>query len=416
MTPMGSLLEIAALAPQAENVSIPFSFLTTLHAIRKTYHLSDPDWWPFLRLQHAIRESDGILLAKHNLAVATLYLLQSGIKLPDLHEEFLNIYVLPNERLDVWQADLYFAIKITLVINNWPLSELLFSEAFPEPARRVLQRRNQATDTLPEILSDGERLLLTRCEYVRSQYNAGAFSTDELEKLRGGRTWHQSIQRALPYVIHLIKRILQNPLLARTDPSNLQGRSACPETHNVPKKGRTALSQDDLPGTTTILPEALGEAVRKLTEKRSETPNIDGVDLNAVHDTSRMSAERQAAVLEPTLTTEAAKTSRQSAHTRRPWTSDEEAALLVGLATVAGPHWSQILALYGATGSISNILRDRSQVQLKDKARNLKLSYLKAGKEVPSELRGVTGSLGKRKRTLQGDGNTAEGQDMGVGS
>ncbi|PIA88782.1 Transcription factor TBF1 [Cercospora beticola] len=81
---------------------------------------------------------------------------------------------------------------------------------------------------------------------------------------------------------------------------------------------------------------------------------------------------------------------------RQPWTKPEEDALLSGLERVNGPHWSQILALYGRGGSVSEVLKDRNQVQLKDKARNLKLWYLKTGKEVPPALRGVTGELRKR--------------------
>lgn len=57
---------------------------------------------------------------------------------------------------------------------------------------------------------------------------------------------------------------------------------------------------------------------------------------------------------------------------------------------------SQILSLYGRGGSISEVLKDRNQIQLKDKARNLKLWYLKMGNEVPACLRGVTGELRKR--------------------
>lgn len=81
---------------------------------------------------------------------------------------------------------------------------------------------------------------------------------------------------------------------------------------------------------------------------------------------------------------------------RRPWTSEEEKALLDGLERVKGPHWSQILALYGAGGSISEVLKDRNQVQLKDKARNLKLFFLKSGVEVPGYLKRVTGELRTR--------------------
>jgi len=360
-----------------------------------------------------VTQADSTLLAKHNLAVATLYLLQ-GSKLPDLHEEFLNIYVLPNERLEVWHADLFFAIKITVVIGSWPVSELLFSCGFPDPASRVLKRRDQLDDALPDDMTDGERLLYTRCAYVRAQYNAGALSVEEVDKLRGGRTWCQSVQRALPHIIHLVIRVQQDSTLVQTDPSNLRGRFARPDSHVVPQKGRIALSPDDLPGTTAILAEAIGQAVRTMAENRSETPSIEPVDLHTIYDGSSAPDERQAAVLQPMPTTEVAVLTSAATQTRRPWTSDEEEALLAGLATVAGPHWSQILALYGATGSISSVLRDRSQVQLKDKARNLKLSYLKAGKEVPTELRGVTGSLGKRKRTKQGVLKTAEDEDVDV--
>lgn len=81
---------------------------------------------------------------------------------------------------------------------------------------------------------------------------------------------------------------------------------------------------------------------------------------------------------------------------RQPWKNEEEKALLDGLAEVKGPHWSQILSLYGRGGSISEVLKDRSQIQLKDKARNLKLWYLKVGNEVPACLQGVTGELRKR--------------------
>ncbi|KAI9828125.1 MAG: TTAGGG repeat binding factor [Thelocarpon impressellum] len=81
---------------------------------------------------------------------------------------------------------------------------------------------------------------------------------------------------------------------------------------------------------------------------------------------------------------------------RRPWTTDEENALMAGLDRVKGPHWSQILAMFGAGGTINESLKDRNQVQLKDKARNLKLFFLKSGIEVPYYLQFVTGELKTR--------------------
>jgi hypothetical protein len=69
---------------------------------------------------------------------------------------------------------------------------------------------------------------------------------------------------------------------------------------------------------------------------------------------------------------------------------------MAGLDLVKGPHWSSILGLYGEGGSISQVLKDRTQVQLKDKARNLKLFFLKSNTEVPYFLKAVTGDLKSR--------------------
>ncbi|ROV95117.1 hypothetical protein VSDG_05862 [Cytospora chrysosperma] len=102
---------------------------------------------------------------------------------------------------------------------------------------------------------------------------------------------------------------------------------------------------------------------------------------------------RQAAVAKSS--THAAR--REGLHsTRRPWTPEEEKALMEGLDKVKGPHWSQILQLYGLNGTISDILKDRTQVQLKDKARNLKLFFLKTNSEMPYYLQCVTGELKTR--------------------
>ncbi len=69
---------------------------------------------------------------------------------------------------------------------------------------------------------------------------------------------------------------------------------------------------------------------------------------------------------------------------------------MAGLDMVKGPHWSQILSLFGPNGTISDILKDRTQVQLKDKARNLKLFFLKTSSEMPYYLQSVTGELKTR--------------------
>ena len=81
---------------------------------------------------------------------------------------------------------------------------------------------------------------------------------------------------------------------------------------------------------------------------------------------------------------------------RRQWSMEEEGALMAGLDLVKGPHWSQILAMFGPGGTVNETLKDRTQVQLKDKARNLKLFFLKNETEVPYYLQFVTGELKTR--------------------
>ena len=77
---------------------------------------------------------------------------------------------------------------------------------------------------------------------------------------------------------------------------------------------------------------------------------------------------------------------------RRPWTKEEEKALRQAL-ELKGPQWSVILEYFGAGGKVNETLKNRTQVQLKDKARNWKMFFLKAGLPVPEYLLKVTGDL-----------------------
>ncbi|EGW33394.1 uncharacterized protein SPAPADRAFT_55275 [Spathaspora passalidarum NRRL Y-27907] len=82
---------------------------------------------------------------------------------------------------------------------------------------------------------------------------------------------------------------------------------------------------------------------------------------------------------------------------RRPWTRDEEKALRHAL-ELKGPQWATILELFGNGGKISEALKNRTQVQLKDKARNWKMFFLKSGLPVPGYLSRVTGDLDRESK------------------
>lgn len=85
---------------------------------------------------------------------------------------------------------------------------------------------------------------------------------------------------------------------------------------------------------------------------------------------------------------------------KRLWTKQEEGALVEAL-KAHGPAWSKILELHGAGGSISESLKNRTQVQLKDKARNWKMYFLKGGLPVPEYLCKVTGDLERDEKSKQ---------------
>lgn len=91
---------------------------------------------------------------------------------------------------------------------------------------------------------------------------------------------------------------------------------------------------------------------------------------------------------------------------RRPWTKEEEKALRHAL-ELKGPHWSSILESFGAGGKISEALKNRNAVQLKDKARNWKMFFLKSGLPVPDYLTKVTGDLERDDKLKRARKNAA---------
>jgi hypothetical protein len=84
---------------------------------------------------------------------------------------------------------------------------------------------------------------------------------------------------------------------------------------------------------------------------------------------------------------------------RRIWTDEEEAALREGL-KLKGTHWTAILELFGPGGQINESLKNRSSLQLKDKARNWKFYYIKNNLPIPDYLSKATGDLDKYKKAI----------------
>lgn len=73
----------------------------------------------------------------------------------------------------------------------------------------------------------------------------------------------------------------------------------------------------------------------------------------------------------------------------RQWTPQEQAALMKGLERAKGPFWSQILSLFGSSGTVNQALKDRDIADLKIKAQELRYEFQVSGRDVPQYLQQV---------------------------
>lgn len=288
-----------------------------------------------------------------------------------LNEFFMETFVPLGHRLLKWQGAIYLELKtqiyISALMNSEGSPEAMLDELFPPDLdAQILTRHPDAPS-----LSPSEQDFIDRSRARKSYLLAEPSSDEALKELPKKYQWNDFVREFASCITKNVDGIMNVPVRSQAN------------------QGNTSKS-----GAQDISAGLLGNGA----------PNgaLNGVQSLSLNGKAGGSDTRKAAPAASTI--------------RQPWTKPEEDALLAGLERVNGPHWSQILALYGRGGSISEILKDRNQVQLKDKARNLKLWYLKTGKEVPNSLRGVTGELRKRggARARAALGMLDEEQNNGV--
>ena len=280
-----------------------------------------------------------------------------------LNEYFLETFVPLGHRLLKWQGAVFLELKtqayISALMNSDTAPERMLDDLFPHDLdAQILTRHPDAPS-----LSPSEQDFIDRCRSRRSYLTIDPNSHDALGQLPKRYQWADFVREFASSINKNIESIVSTPSRAH---QQLLASTAAPNDRKY----------QPIQDTLSIL---------------SSQPNNQTTPPTSAHPTRQDSLP--AAKLSGAQT---ATSSPSATSTRQPWTKPEEDALLAGLARVSGPHWSQILALYGRGGSVSEVLKDRNQVQLKDKARNLKLWYLKTGREVPECLRGVTGELRKR--------------------
>lgn len=281
-----------------------------------------------------------------------------------LNEYFLETFVPLGHRLLKWQGAVFLELKtqayISALMNSDTAPDRMLDDLFPHDLdAQILTRHPDAPS-----LSPSEQDFIDRCRSRRSYLLVDPSSHTAYGDLPKRYQWADFVREFASSVNKNVDSIISTP-----SRSHQQMLSSTVSTHDR--------KPQHLPDTLTILSsQPPGQTTPPVPGHSSRQPSLP---------VSKSSAAQASATSSPSATT-----------TRQPWTKPEEDALLAGLGRVSGPHWSQILALYGRGGSVSEVLKDRNQVQLKDKARNLKLWYLKTGREVPDCLRGVTGELRKR--------------------
>ncbi len=270
-----------------------------------------------------------------------------------LDQFFLDTFVPLGHRLLKWQGEILLELKtqsyISALLNSDGSPEALLDELFPTDLdSRILTRHPDAPS-----LSPSEQDFIDR-SHARKNYLLAENSTDEAKRdLPRKYQWSKFVREFVSCVSKNVEAILNTP------------------SRGLPQGGNNSTNkQQQQPSSATA---AAAASALETLNKRSGTHTASTNDTAEDHPRPRPPAGSQAQ--------------------RQKWTPPEEEALLDGLSRVNGPHWAQILMLYGRGGSLSEVLKDRNQVQLKDKARNLKLWHLKMGREVPTALAGVTGEL-----------------------
>jgi hypothetical protein len=347
---------------------------------------------------------------KANLATFVICVFRGqNIPFIELDESFLDIFMPTGSRLLKSEGALFLELKtqafIAIMMNGGVKKDDILDKLFPRDRGlelAILRRRSEPTHLAPS-----EQDFISRAHTRRTYLATDAHSVESLARLPHKYSWKDFLEE----VASCVRRVLEGMDSAKDAVTqSMLGVTSSPEdpitkatlaAHAAISGHSRSLSMNVLPLSTHSSPYqthlinfsdspsslASGRTFRSGTNSSPTTPESLSMPFGSArtsHPTSSPSTHKGPA-----------RRSNPPSQ-RRPWTPEEEKALLDGLERVKGPHWSQILALYGAGGSLAETLKDRNQVQLKDKARNLKLFFLKSGVEVPGYLKRVTGELRTR--------------------
>ena len=275
----------------------------------------------------------------------------------------------------------------------------LLQEIFPSDLSEQLIMRRTGKDTVgaSETLTPSEGDFLDRCD--RRRENLSNFT--EFKALTQAYDWSHFIKELLDYCNRNMGLIVwgrrgrgKSPLFTfdkdEFDSQVLYASgAAAPSAHY---RGTASTADDDeFEGQDSQLDSDL---VHPALSSGAGVANFAAISSFSNQPLSASDGKRVTQSLVSAAIAASANSGIKKLKPKRTWSKEENDALIEGLKAF-GPSWSKILDNYGPGGKVSEDLKNRTQVQLKDKARNWKLHYLKAGKELPDYLSKVTGNIAK---------------------
>ncbi|KAJ1765856.1 TTAGGG repeat binding factor, partial [Coemansia sp. RSA 1287] len=130
--------------------------------------------------------------------------------------------------------------------------------------------------------------------------------------------------------------------------------------------------------------ESLGQYRPLRMEPRVEAPRTSHQQNAQTPQTVRVTQSARTPQAERATQTEQTTNTRAPVRQRRKhkrWSAEEEECFIKAVFE-HGPRWSLIEDYHGTNGSIDQVLRGRDRVNLKDKARNIKLRLMRANKSL----------------------------------
>jgi len=327
------------------------------------------------------------------------------------------------------QAGLFLELKtqayISALESGDRSKEEVLEDIFPDDLKNQLLQRRRTDD-----LSPAEQDFLQRCKSRRETL----LTTPDDQDLSEHYEWLIFLKELFNYVSKNIGFLIwgrkgRHSVLTTIGASGFDSIASSSPTPSITNQ-YSSLSKEELQkrlekqkAKERELKERDEKEAQELEQSKYLINNPQERSSNSI-DTSNNSSSSTTTTTTTNLATTNQQRRQRPANTtnpprlrhilRRPWSPEEEEALIEALKEF-GPSWSKILEKYGAGGSKSEALKNRTQVQLKDKARNWKMGFLKNKGEVPEYLAKVTGDLGddrsqkKRKRdttTTNGNGNS----------